>query len=523
MAGKPFTDFRSQAHYYGLLDDVVQRYPWRYEIDYRSIQHHIVTSILYGKIVLLNDGYLISNPMAVRDLGNSGTSLIGAALRSRNAFVFTRCAGADLVSGFERTAASVTYHQVLMRDKAAWTRMKSDLREINKYISSDYLLWPRDKNMGQIFHTLLARVANHMDSPAGAVLDDTLRQDFLSVFAAYDSLRQPNYDAAMTTLENACLLHFIKADRVAPHRSRIGPVLDIDDPLAIGDIQHRLTNAASSAIRARIVPDYTRVRSVMNVANEVYHNAYAAAAQRSLDLLSDAPVGTARAHSDLAGRRIGVTTACNTRFSDLIATEVGADPGPELSDARASQLCQLLINVPADLTFFDDFSFIYNISGHADTRLARQNYLTELQHFIAYGSNFQAARQARAEYIKHLCRIMAPSIRRTTIEHVIGILSRAAFDGAAPVLAATSGYVADVLRLSIDRFKVPLIERFLETPGRGLHQGRLASALQADGLRAVQDGTELQFLTDQGFYQGPLDREGVSRLLVAIDPHPDIA
>lgn len=67
---------RDSYTYMGLLDDSVSRFPWRFKVDAETLNYLLVVELIHGKPVLLNDGYLINNPLA------------RAALLSRNGLLW---------------------------------------------------------------------------------------------------------------------------------------------------------------------------------------------------------------------------------------------------------------------------------------------------------------------------------------------------------------------------------------------------------------------------------------------------
>ncbi len=291
------SDFRRQLTYYGILDDVVQRYPWPARINLRSIQHQLITSAIYGKRILINDGYLLANPMLVDDLSDIGHSLTGALLRSGVARLFTRSGDSNLAEGIERTAEHVASHRALINDRKRWPRLRSELEALADDVGHRNVPWPRDKNMGQIFYLLMERIAGLSGRESEAIVPRQLRGDFDAIFELYRGLMNPTYDGARNYWEEACWRHLAGRDV---------------DPGALGTL--RLQRAQLAAF-----PEYPRVVPFMNVANEVYHIAYSAGAARSVALSSDAA---------LTDSTVGVATALVSAFPDLVGEEaVTADEG----------------------------------------------------------------------------------------------------------------------------------------------------------------------------------------------------
>ena len=55
-------------NYLGIIDDAVDRFPWRFKITPKSLDHSLAIQLLTGRPILLNDGYLIQHPIARESL-----------------------------------------------------------------------------------------------------------------------------------------------------------------------------------------------------------------------------------------------------------------------------------------------------------------------------------------------------------------------------------------------------------------------------------------------------------------------
>ncbi len=56
--------------YVGTLDDAVQRYPWKFRLDERQLDHLLTVELIHGNPLLLNDGYLLLHPLCRAALKN---------------------------------------------------------------------------------------------------------------------------------------------------------------------------------------------------------------------------------------------------------------------------------------------------------------------------------------------------------------------------------------------------------------------------------------------------------------------
>lgn len=51
-------------NYLGIIDDVVERFPWQFDVTDRRLEHSLVIQLLDGRPILLNDGYLCNHHLA---------------------------------------------------------------------------------------------------------------------------------------------------------------------------------------------------------------------------------------------------------------------------------------------------------------------------------------------------------------------------------------------------------------------------------------------------------------------------
>jgi hypothetical protein len=485
-----FTDFRNRLTYFGTLDDVVYRYPWPARIDLRSMQHQLIVAAIYDKKILINDGYLITNPQLLGELKDIDRSLVGNLLMTGIARLFARGGKSNLAEGIEKGAGSISTHARIVGDKARWRLMRDDLEFLSSEVEKHTLPWPSDKNMGEMFYRLMARVRGMTAEQRATLLPTFALRDFDAVFDRFDAaIQKPSYQGARSVWESQCWIHFHGCE-VSAH--------------AVGEIE-------TVEQRQRAYPCYERVRGLMNVANEVYHLAYAVAAHHAL---RSGPV-----FRGIDPASIGVSTSLITAFPDLLGSEDQPDEAGDSAKLRA--LNQLLITLPARLRFQDDFFFVTRLTTNGDCRRARAAYLDALAAFVAERMSHDDALKARKTYERALIQQLAPGLRHRWFEYLADRMIETASNPAAYALGAAgaalgagvpvvaAGLAATfLLPIGFDHLNNLLVERLL--------QARVSAALAQGEVRARQDRHQPSLARQLGLYLGPLKAEGGSRLLAEV-------
>ena len=480
-----FSDFQKQLTYYGVLDDVVDRYPWPAKLNLQSIQHQLITSALYGKRILINDGYLVANPMLIGDLANIAESLTGSLLRADVARLFTRSGASNLAEGIERTAPHVSTHRALVSNKKRWPQLRRELENLSSDVGQRAIPWPRDKNMGQIFYLLMERIAGMTGSDGDRIVPPGLRHDFDAIFDRFRKELSPEFDGARNHWEEVCWRHIAGYDV---------------DP-------HTLGTMRIEGDRLRSFKEYPRVVPFMNIANEVYHLAYSAGASRSIAL------GAGR---DLGATDVGVATALVTAFPDLAMAEAVVEE-EGIDRETLESMNQLLITLPPELEFSGNFDFIYTIRRSTPVLEAADAYLDGLELFSRGGITLDEGIIRRDNYIEQLSTILARRIRYKKRWVAAKNLSDLVVSGGTEAIGLGVGG-GWILSCGIDPLRNRLIERMLKA--------NVAAALREEGLRAAsrgigKDGSRPEPLARKlGLYLGPLCQEGIKRLVEKVDPHP---
>ncbi|WP_232493767.1 hypothetical protein [Novosphingobium kaempferiae] len=474
-----FSGFQRQVTYYGTLDDVVDRYPWPNPLDLRALRQQLVTSAIYGRQLLINDGYLVANPLLVPDIQNIDKSLLGAMLTTGVARLFSRNRDADLAQGIMKTAERVRSHRSITETKD-WPRLRRQLDYLSQRVRQDTQPWPADKNMGHLFYLLMARLAALPGRERDSVIPRENGEDFDAVFRMFDdAIDKDSFDAARSLWEEYAWRHVAQRDI---------------DPSALGAIR-------IPTDRLVRFPGYDRVTVLMNIANEAYHFAYAAGAGHSIRSNPTKPD---------APRDVGVSTALVSVFPDLAPRENIQEI--EIDHAHIARFNQLIVSLPADIEFGTDFRFVRSIDSDDEVRESRNGYVAALELF-ANGGDFETAYKIRTDYVKALAKYMGPALRMKRRYIGYKMLSDLMLGYATDAIKLTPG-IGFLVSTSIDHLRSKMIERMLSA--------RVEAALGEEGIRATQERGALPLARKYGFYLGPLQTEGVNLLLDQVGPHPSM-
>lgn len=483
-----FTDFQDRLTYFGTLDDVVDRYPWPKPIDRRSIQQQLITAAIYDKKILINDGYLVANRHLIGEVVDLDKTLVGNMLSTGTARLFARGGTTDLAAGIARTAEKVKSHRKVMAHKD-WWKTRNDLEFLSNYVSHLTVPWPADKNMGEIFHSLLCRV-RALEGQRGTLLAAQFFKDFDAIFDIYLTRIAKPYNGARTEWEHSCWLHYKTVE--APDHDTIVEGKAMSDH---GDL--------------------SGIRLMMNVANEVYHLAYSIGAHCSIT----AP-NTIRG---IEKSTVGISTALISAFPDILGPEAVA-PSQEISREKLNRMNQLILAVPPTLQFEDDFSFITRFNTNGDCRRARKTYLEALEKFARDNATFTEAIDARNEFAIELARVMRPAVKpdftdklfsqleKRFISEPLELASEAIFS-----LAGAAGKLifGEAFTVGYDHVKTRFMERIIESGVR--------AQLKTPGIEHAQAADPEPLARQIGLYIGPLKAYGMQEVAKTISAHPDIA
>jgi hypothetical protein len=177
---------------------------------------------------------------------------------------------------------------------------------------------------------------------------------------------------------------------------------------------------------------------------------------------------------------------------------------------------QLLITLPADIEFGDDFDFVFDLGGKSDVREAADDYLEGLERFSRGGITFDEGVRLRDAYVEQLANTMSKKLRMKKSWIAAKGLSDLLLAGVTSPLHFAAGWL---LSFGLDPLRNRLIERMLKA--------RVANALRREGLEAASagvrpDGSQpVPLARSMGLYLGPLRPDGMTQLVRDIDPHPD--
>ena len=476
------TDFSARLTYFGTLDDVVHRYPWPAPLTQETLQQQLITAAIYDKRILINDGYLVANPLLQGELTNLTRSLLGNLLRSGNARMFARGGVANLAAGIERSAPEIVTHQHLLNDRERWQRVRDELEFLSKDVARFTISWPSDKNMGQLFCLLMTRMKERVEGlkERGEPLAREW-QDFLAVFERFEtSLGRPACDGARTLWEEQCW------------------IFQTGQPVSPQDLMR-----LKPGERERAFPGYGQVQPLMNIANEMYHLAYSLGALRSIAQATP---------DDVDPSTVGVATWLRSVHPHLIEPEDGSEDGAPGARRDLAAMNQLLLTIPPGLRFKQDFSPVGEISFNTPTRQAKLEYLAALRAFAAGTATFDATRTAQERYARELAHVLAPMVEERGLEFFVTALMAPvgfALDKVLGPLATIAG-----VAIGADRLQNKIVERLLRM--------RVSTALREEGLRAAAGPDSISLAAHYGLYFGPLQPKGANNILDEIQPHPGL-
>ena len=480
--------FSQRLTYFGVLDDVVDRYPWPAKIDETSIQQQLITAAIYNKKVLINDGYLVANPVLLGELTDIDTTLVGNMLMTGVARIFSRASSGNLAEGIEKNAAKIETHRKLVDNRKVWRYMRDDLEYMSDQLDGFTITWPKDKNMGQIFHVLLTRVRAFHQQERLRIMSAEDFRDFDLIFQRYErEIDHKSFDAARTIFEQQCWQHAAGMDVTT-------------------DV---ITNTRSQHLRSARFKGYDLVCRMMNIANELYHLAYSMGAYHS--------VATGAPRKGLDTSEMGVASALVTAFPDLVNEQDSAAHGA-VPEERLADLNQILVSVPKGLKYKGDFAFVTRLSTNGNCRRGRAHYLEEVARYIQGEGSLAHAREASDEYKSAIAGIMAPYVEETWMEKLIKspLGSLALEDGGVTAWATSNlGAVGQLISIGVDYFGNKLVERLVKQ--------RVRTGLGEEGLEAPQTAGSVPLARRLGLYVGPIDTTGGAKVLEGIDPHPAIA
>lgn len=233
--------------YLGILDDKVQQYPWKFEPTIDVINTQIITYVLYGQPLLINDGSLIANPVVHESLVDGPESIIGSMMEEGFIKLYTRSQERDILTGIREAASSgVEDHRQFLKDER-WNReVLPYLEDVLPRIAPLAEVWPapRTFNVGKAFYDHLA-----------------------GLYGASRQVMNLDFDPALFRMA------FDEFDRCV-------------DKASFSAARTRWEKVAIPGLRTKLKDDSafpTVARGLMNLANEAYHIAQASGFRATRD------------------------------------------------------------------------------------------------------------------------------------------------------------------------------------------------------------------------------------------------
>jgi len=139
--------------YFGLMDDVVDRFPFEFSIDEKRIKFELITQLIDGKPLFLNDGYLVLHPVCSKSIQDQDGLVWNLLTRG---FITVLHRGGDDYRLDEMPEAmadrNVESYQKLVTDRLPgfirWEKYKAILSHIHDILQGtrSYRKWPPYKS-----------------------------------------------------------------------------------------------------------------------------------------------------------------------------------------------------------------------------------------------------------------------------------------------------------------------------------------------------------------------------------------
>lgn len=317
--------------YFGLLDDRVHVYPWRnIKVDSDLIRQELIASVMYNNPMLINDGYLVANPLVVNDICNTD-SIISTMVDEGSAYTYARGGLSSITEGIEKASVHVNTHKDLVESNK-WGEFKKNIDDFYSVIKSKDAIfkWPSTKNTGEIIHNLLINLSEKEAPLLG--LDDAEYSYFTKAIEEYNKLITPPYNGVRSIWEHQVCEKLFK-----------------DKPK-------------------------TKTR-LMNLANQAYHLGMSISAFAS---------------EGMEGHDIYIQTAICPAFENFFDIQVGAGSDITIKaqdyEKFVSQNLPLMANViitPPKIGNLSNYHFLRDFRLKSECRELRDQYTTKLDSYFA--------------------------------------------------------------------------------------------------------------------------------------------
>ena len=178
--------------YFGLMDDSVARYPWKFKLSEARLNHSLAAQVIHGKPILLNDGYLVQHSLGQKAV-TQREGLLWELLASDLDFVQVLSRGGarfGLHKMPEAMAPMVESYKSLINDEfegqVGWKELQPKLKVVHNLLErrNSYLGWPEKDlgaGFGQLAESLLTQKASGRSLGLGYT-STKLVHDFLNRF-----------------------------------------------------------------------------------------------------------------------------------------------------------------------------------------------------------------------------------------------------------------------------------------------------------------------------------------------------
>ena len=450
--------------YMGTVDDVVRRYPWRHGWSIESINHQLIHSVIYGQKLVINDGYIITNPELLGSLRNLRKSLLGNVLQSGNAALFCRSEPRNLAEGLLRSKERLQTHKTALsgENEADFIRKMETLQ---KHANQNPIQWPRDKNTGAIFASFLDKL-NYDNRLKLSLPDDEARRDFDIIYSLFSTAMDENFNEARQEWERICWREFAGLD------------LDKHDPF-----DPFLTTHSS----------YKRVQTMMHIANEAYHLSYASAMSWSLrgeDVISRPLTAFCPAYFDIFEKTIIDEHEHNVRYDGLGSVLICVDL----------------------LRFNGDFSWIMELVLNDDIVKIRDEYLLLLENYIHWEGDLAVVKKTADAYRRMLA---------TTVSDHIASLSDIAeslfnFFGGNQIISALQAIDSLASQVGISS---PINLDPVKSVKQLIEPREVSARIGRTGINSTWYGSTKSLARNLGLINAKLDIDKVATVLEPIKPY----
>lgn len=173
--------------YLGTLDDVVNRYPWRFKMDEARMNQSLVLQLVTGRPVLLNDGYIVNNEVLRRQLRNKD-SLFWHLIHEGFIYIYSRGAGKYGIHEMPERMAHIGSFSDLIKGRVPgvdWPKLREDLEDLHARVErkAGYVAWaPYDTASGYEAFAKRLLESTARSAGLGNLTNTQVFRDFLNRF-----------------------------------------------------------------------------------------------------------------------------------------------------------------------------------------------------------------------------------------------------------------------------------------------------------------------------------------------------